>query len=66
MLTVMKVNRDVTRREHPQALRPFLTEISDFAKHCHSVVLTILRWDSVTQRTCKGINAVRQAPRYWA
>ncbi|CAL1710347.1 unnamed protein product [Somion occarium] len=33
------INRDVTKREHPQALRPFLPEISEFTKHCHYNVL---------------------------
>ncbi|KAF9451060.1 Clavaminate synthase-like protein [Macrolepiota fuliginosa MF-IS2] len=38
------LNRDVTKREHPQAVRPLLPEIEAFAKHNHFHVLhTILR-----------------------
>ncbi|KAI0689338.1 Clavaminate synthase-like protein [Cytidiella melzeri] len=37
------VNRDVNKKQHPQALRPFLPEIRDFAKHNHSILHTILR-----------------------
>ncbi|KAF7366837.1 hypothetical protein MSAN_00942200 [Mycena sanguinolenta] len=33
------VNRDVTKREHPEALRPFLSQIDDFARHTHFNVL---------------------------
>ncbi|KZT26009.1 Clavaminate synthase-like protein [Neolentinus lepideus HHB14362 ss-1] len=33
------INRDVTKKQHPQALRPLLPEIEAFAKHCHSNVL---------------------------
>ncbi|KAG5722256.1 UPF0676 protein [Termitomyces sp. T112] len=33
------INRDVTKRGHPQPLRPFLPEISRFAKHNHFNVL---------------------------
>lgn len=33
------VNRDVTKREHPQSLRPFLPEIAEFARHNHLNVL---------------------------
>ncbi|KAI0797316.1 Clavaminate synthase-like protein [Irpex lacteus] len=37
------INRDVTKREHPQALRPYLPEIRDFASHNHRILHTILR-----------------------
>jgi len=38
------INRDVTTRPHPEALRPFLPEIDTFARHNHFNVLhTILR-----------------------
>ncbi|KAI0689339.1 hypothetical protein BC835DRAFT_1407866 [Cytidiella melzeri] len=37
------INRDVTKRQHPQVLRPFLPEISAVAKHNHSVLHTILK-----------------------
>lgn len=38
------LNGDVDRRQHPQALRPLLPEIEEFAKHCHfSVLHPILR-----------------------
>jgi hypothetical protein len=33
------VNRDVTKRRHPESLRPFLTEISAFARHNHFKIL---------------------------
>ncbi|KAF5325264.1 hypothetical protein D9619_009988 [Psilocybe cf. subviscida] len=33
------VNRDVKKREHPEALRPFLPEIDAFARHNHEQVL---------------------------
>ncbi|KAJ6464088.1 hypothetical protein C8R45DRAFT_1175467 [Mycena sanguinolenta] len=33
------INRDVTKREHPEALRPFLSQIDDFARHTHFNVL---------------------------
>lgn len=38
------INKDVTRRPHPQALRPFLPEIDAFARHNHfNVIHPILR-----------------------
>ncbi|KDQ51706.1 hypothetical protein JAAARDRAFT_40951 [Jaapia argillacea MUCL 33604] len=33
------INRDVNRRQHPEALRPLLPEIKSFAKHNHLNVL---------------------------
>ncbi|KAF8056292.1 Clavaminate synthase-like protein [Lyophyllum atratum] len=33
------INRDVTKRGHPQSLRPLLPEISEFARHNHFNVL---------------------------
>ncbi|KAF7305253.1 Flavonol synthase/flavanone 3-hydroxylase [Mycena chlorophos] len=33
------INRDVTKREHPLAVRPFLPEIEAFAKHTHFNIL---------------------------
>ncbi|KAF8557505.1 Clavaminate synthase-like protein [Imleria badia] len=33
------INRDVTKREHPEALRPFLPEIKEFGKFNHFNVL---------------------------
>ncbi|KAK7042536.1 Clavaminate synthase-like protein [Favolaschia claudopus] len=33
------INRDVTKRQHPEALRPFLSEIEAFAKHTHFNIL---------------------------
>ncbi|KAH7903359.1 Clavaminate synthase-like protein [Hygrophoropsis aurantiaca] len=33
------VNRDVTKRAHPEALRPFLPEIKEFARHNHVNIL---------------------------
>ncbi|KZT64233.1 Clavaminate synthase-like protein [Daedalea quercina L-15889] len=33
------IHRDVTKKQHPEALRPFLPEISDFAKFCHFKIL---------------------------
>ena len=43
---IQLVNRIVTRREHPEPLRPFLPEIDAFARHNHQHVLhSILRWE---------------------
>ncbi|KAF8639173.1 hypothetical protein AX17_001660 [Amanita inopinata Kibby_2008] len=33
------INRDVTKRAHPEVLRPFLPEITEFAKHNHLNIL---------------------------
>ncbi|KAJ7824724.1 Clavaminate synthase-like protein [Mycena olivaceomarginata] len=33
------INRDVTKRQHPEAVRPFLPEIEAFARHTHFNVL---------------------------
>jgi len=33
------INRDVTKRQHPEAVRPFLSEIEAFARHTHFNVL---------------------------
>ncbi|KAF9486256.1 Clavaminate synthase-like protein [Pholiota conissans] len=33
------INHDVTRREHPEALRPFIPEIKEFARHNHEDIL---------------------------
>ncbi|KAJ7111491.1 Clavaminate synthase-like protein [Mycena epipterygia] len=33
------INRDVTKRQHPEAVRPFLGEIEAFAQHTHFNVL---------------------------
>ncbi|KAF8183014.1 hypothetical protein K438DRAFT_1908006 [Mycena galopus ATCC 62051] len=33
------INRDVTKRQHPEGLRPFLSEIEAFARHTHFNVL---------------------------
>ncbi|KAJ7243622.1 hypothetical protein B0H12DRAFT_1022917 [Mycena haematopus] len=33
------INRDVTKRQHPEAVRPFLSQIEDFARHTHFNVL---------------------------
>ena len=35
----VQVNRDVTKRPHPQALRPFFPELGAFARHNHFNVL---------------------------
>ncbi|KAF8072152.1 hypothetical protein FPV67DRAFT_1667589 [Lyophyllum atratum] len=37
--SVHSVHRDVTRKEHPEALRPFIPEIAAFTKHNHFNVL---------------------------
>jgi hypothetical protein len=34
-----EVHRDVSKREHPQIIRPLLPEIEAFAKHNHLNVL---------------------------
>ena len=40
-----EVNRDISKRAHPPALRPFLPEIAEFARHNHEEVLhQILRF----------------------
>ncbi|CAA7263310.1 unnamed protein product [Cyclocybe aegerita] len=33
------INRDITKREHPKPLRPFLPEIAEFARYNHEKVL---------------------------
>ncbi|KAI0689337.1 hypothetical protein BC835DRAFT_1308410 [Cytidiella melzeri] len=37
------INRDVTKRTHPKALRPLLPELSKFAKHNHDILHNVLR-----------------------
>ncbi|KAF9011700.1 Clavaminate synthase-like protein [Cyathus striatus] len=38
------INHDVTRREHPETIRPFIPEIEEFIKHNHfNVLYPILR-----------------------
>ncbi|KAJ7118451.1 Clavaminate synthase-like protein [Mycena crocata] len=38
------INRDVTKRQHPEPLRPFLDEIEAFARHTHfNVLYPVLR-----------------------
>jgi len=38
------INHDITKRQHPEAIRPFLPEIDAFARHCHfNVIHPILR-----------------------
>jgi hypothetical protein len=39
VVTYLPVHRDVTKRAHPEALRPFLPEISAFTQHNHFNVL---------------------------
>ncbi len=34
------------KRQHPQALQPYLPEITQFAQHNHTILHTILRYDS--------------------
>ena len=36
---LLPVNRDVSVREHPKPVRPFLPEIEQFARHNHFNVL---------------------------
>ncbi|KAI0089597.1 Clavaminate synthase-like protein [Irpex rosettiformis] len=36
------INRDVSKKQHPDALRPYLPEIDEFSRHNHSVLHTIL------------------------
>ncbi|KAJ7111492.1 Clavaminate synthase-like protein [Mycena epipterygia] len=38
-LETYNINRDVTKRQHPEAVRPFLGEIEAFAQHTHFNVL---------------------------
>ncbi|KAJ7835315.1 hypothetical protein B0H13DRAFT_2240094 [Mycena leptocephala] len=38
-LEAYTINRDVTKRQHPEAVRPFLSEIEAFARHTHFNVL---------------------------
>ena len=41
------VNRDVSKKEHPEVLRPLLPEISEFAQHNHFNILhVVLRYVS--------------------
>ncbi|KAI0342235.1 Clavaminate synthase-like protein [Trametopsis cervina] len=37
------INRDVSKKSHPHALRPLLPEISEFARHNHHVLHAVLR-----------------------
>ncbi|KAI0089600.1 Clavaminate synthase-like protein [Irpex rosettiformis] len=37
------INRNVAKKQHPEALRPYLPEIGDFARHNHGILHTILR-----------------------
>jgi len=42
---VVQVNRKITKHPHPQALRPFLSELDAFARHNHFNILhPILRY----------------------
>jgi hypothetical protein len=42
------VNRNVRKREHPQALRPYLDEIQAFAHHNHfNILYPILRLSQI-------------------
>lgn len=48
------VNRDVSRKQHPEVLRALLPEISEFAHHNHFNVLhVILRYASQHMATLK-------------
>jgi len=45
-----QVNRDVTKKTHPEALRPFIPEIKEFARFNHFEVLDkVLRYASDSQ-----------------
>ncbi|GLB39565.1 putative non-haem dioxygenase in morphine synthesis N-terminal [Lyophyllum shimeji] len=63
------INREVTKREHPHALRPFLPEIAEFARHNHFNVLhPILRLLALglelpedTLVNCHGYDAVGES-----
>ena len=70
---ILSVNRDVTKRGHPEALRPLLPEIKEFGKHNHFNVLhPILRQtymllleddpsdDNFFQAYCKKPRATRR------
>ncbi|KAI0797314.1 Clavaminate synthase-like protein [Irpex lacteus] len=37
------MHRDVMKKQHPQALQPYLPEIAQFAQHNHNILHTILR-----------------------
>ncbi|KAI0341627.1 Clavaminate synthase-like protein [Trametopsis cervina] len=37
------IHRDVYKKQHPPVLRPFLPELSEFTKHNHNVLHTVLR-----------------------
>ena len=39
---IILVNRDVLKKEHPEALRAYLPEIQEFADHNHTVLNNIL------------------------
>lgn len=48
----LSVNRDVTKREHPEPLRPLLPEIEEFSRHNHFRVLhPVLRHVRITRWT---------------
>ena len=54
--THITVNRDVTKRPHPAVLRPFLPDMTAFAKHSHfNVVLPILRLVVESPRSSQGL-----------
>ena len=38
-LTSVSVNKDVTRKDHPVALRPFIPEIDEFVRFNHFEIL---------------------------
>lgn len=38
-MNMWSVNRDVTKKDHPDAVKPYLPEISEFAKHNHFNIL---------------------------
>ena len=43
-MSTFLVNRIVTRKQHPEALRPLLPEISEFARFNHDIVHVMLRY----------------------
>ena len=60
------MSRDVTKRDHPTALRPYLPEIQEFAKKNHYGVLhPILRFRFVYNRRLEKLKALGKVARSW-
>lgn len=53
------VTRDVTVKQHPQALRPFLPEIDEFIRFCHFKILhPLLRCVCIPPQLCLRLSGL--------